>query len=445
MLERKAVKILAEWKNRKNKKALIINGARQVGKTYSVREFAKTYLHFIELNFLESPQLRQIFEGSLKASDLKQKISLATGTALSEFHNALLFLDEVQECPNAITALKFLAAEEDLDVIATGSALGMAYNRVTSFPAGSIEYYKMHSLDFEEFLWAIGVDRTVVDDLMAHFKSLEKVDDFINDAMLQNLRMYMVVGGMPEVVQNYVDTGDLVSVHRLQRNIYTDYIADIARYAEPAIKIKTENCYKSIPAQLSKENHKFQYKTVEKNGTARKFENSLDWLINADMVIPVKNTSIVEYPLKSKEISDNVRIYPSDTGLLISTYDFSIKAALLSENDMGKESDNIILRTAKGGLYEALAADMLVKAGHEDLYFHRNDQGTAEIEFLLEGADGVIPVEVKAGSHSGRKGTKTLDNLLKKNDIKYGYKAASQNVGVSGKKITLPVYMCMFL
>ena len=440
MLKRKAIEKLRTWKKEKKQKSLIVSGARQVGKTYIVREFGKEYASFIELNFLEQPQLCSIFKNNLSSDSILMGIRLSKpGVSVIE-GNTLLFLDEIQECPEAITALKFLAEDLRFDTVASGSALGMAYNRTTSFPVGYVEYLDMYSLDFEEFLWAMMVDEDIIAYVRNHFDSLTPVEDVLHEKFMDYFRQYMVLGGMPEVITAFLKDNDYYAAHEVQKRIYRDYIADIARFAQPQEKIKAEKCYRSIPAQLMKDNHKFQYGVVEDKGTSRKFESSLDWLESAHMTICVKNVGFVEYPLQLHEMGDSLRIYTTDIGLTISTFDFSIVQAALSDGGNNISGD-LLLKTAKGGLYETLIADVLAKSGHKNLHFYRNESGTAEMEFLIEGKDGVIPVEVKAG----RKKAKTLDNLLKKEDISKGYKLANQNIGVSGKKITLPLYMAMWI
>ena len=440
LLKRKALIDLRKWKAENKHKSLIISGARQVGKTYIVREFGKEYRSFIELNFLEQPELCQIFKSNISVDTILMGIRLSKPDAHIIDGDTLIFLDEIQECPEAITALKFMASDIRIDTVASGSALGMAYNRVSSFPVGYVDYLDMHSLDFEEFLWSIGIDEDIIEHIKGHFNMLTTVEDIFHDRFMQYLRQYMVLGGMPEVIDIFQKTNDFHTAYEVQKRIYRDYLADIARFAAPAEKIKAEKCYRSIPSQLMKDNHKFQYSVVEHKGTARKFESSVDWLESAHMTIPVKNVSFVEYPLQMHEIYENMRIYPSDIGLIICTFDFSIVQAILADGNIS-ETNTLILKTAKGGLYEALIADMLTKNGHKNLHFYRNDAGTAEIEFLIEGRDGVIPVEVKAG----RKKAKTLDNLLKKEDIIKGYKLANQNIGIDGKKVTLPLYMAMWI
>jgi len=352
-----------------------------------------------------------------------------------------LFLDEIQECERAVSALKFLAQDATADVYVSGSLLGIQYKNKTSFPVGYVDFETMYSLDFEEFLWAMGVDEDIYESLGEYFQNGRKLPEAIHDRMSRYLRQYLVLGGMPEVVAAFAETNDYSRADRVQRNLYQSYLLDIARYADAAIKIKAESCYKSIPVQLSKENHKFQYKVVEKGGNAKKFGSSLDWLVSAQMVIPVMNVSAAEYPLKSFAKEDNLRLYPNDIGLLICTYGYELKRALLEEESPDEPGTGILLKTAKGGIYEALAADMLKKTGIEQLYFYRNEAGTVEIEFLIEGNDGVIPLEVKAG----RSGTKSLNKILESEDIRYGYKFASQNIGRAGKKITMPLYMMPFV
>lgn len=440
MLKRKYTEQLQVWKKNKDKKPLVINGARQIGKTYLVENFGESYESFIELNFIENPGMADIFSGNLSAEEILTGIKLNMPGKKVIDGKTLVFLDEIQECPNAITSLKFLAKDKRIDVIATGSALGMAYNRATSFPVGSVEYIDMTALDFREFLWAIGIEDDVIAQVKKYYDNMEEVPTGIHNAMKQYLAKYMIIGGMPEVVNKFIIGEDYYGADLIQKRLYRDYLADIARFAKPDIKIKAESCYKSIQNQLHKDNHKFQYGVVEKKGTARKFETSVDWIVNANMALSVHNISFVEYPLSDHAMNDSFRLYMSDIGMFVGTYDYSLKAQILTDV-MDDKTDNIILKTAKGGLYEALVCDILYKNGHRDLYFYRNEAGTAELEFLYDSSNGVVPIEVKAG----KSGTKTLNNILTKEDISVGYKLSAQNVGRSGKKITLPLYMAMFM
>ena len=443
MLKRKVFDQLKLWKDRANNKCLVISGARQVGKTYIVRKFGEAeYASYIELNFIENPGLSSIFMGSLNSDDILAGIRLNFPDKQIIPGSTLILLDEIQECTNAITALKFLAVDNRIDVIATGSLLGLQYKGNSSYPVGSVEYLDMHSLDFQEFLWALGIGEDIIEQLRKYYDEKTAVPYGIHSKMMAYLKQYLVLGGMPEVINTFIKENDYYAADIVQRRIYRDYLMDIARYADPNIKIKAEQCYKSIPLQLSKENHKFQYSVVEHRGTAKKFESSLDWVINAGMAAPVLNVSKVEYPLAAHAIEDNIRLYNTDIGFLICTYDFSLKKALLEDEDFcDKSLANPILKTAKGGIYESLVADMLIKAGYTNLFFHRNEPGTVEIEFLIEKPFGVLPIEVKAG----RSGTKSLNSLLKNEDIQFGFKLADQNIGIKDKKITLPLYMAMFL
>ena len=443
MLKRKVYDELLQWKINRNNKACLINGARQVGKTFSVREFAKrNYETVYELNFLENSRLKTIFSGSLDPETILASIRLNFPEKQFSAGKTLLFLDEIQECPEAITALKFLSKDERFDVIATGSALGIAYESATSFPVGSIFGVTMHALSFEEFLWAKGVDAAIIDILQTYFETKKPVPEAINNKMMDLLREFLVVGGMPEIVQNYVDSNDFTSTHLLQKNIYSDYVNDIARFSRPEIKIKAEECYRSIPQQLEKENHKFQYSQVENRGTARKFESSVDWLVNARLAQQVFNVSKVEFPLQSFKRADNFRLYMNDVGLFVSTFDISVKQALLNDSAVESVPSNVVLKTAKEGIYEALAADILSKNGHEDLYFYRNEQGNIEIDFLVEGGAGPLPLEIKAGAKTK---TKSLNRVLESDEVPLGFKFGTQNIGIAGRKVTMPLYMLMFI
>jgi len=442
MLKRKMMEKLESWKCSKKNKCLLIMGARQVGKTFIIREFCReNYESVIELNFIEREDIKNIFDDDLSPETIYRGIRLYMPDAHFVPGKTALFLDEIQECEKAVSALKFLAQDETVDVYVSGSLLGIQYKNKTSFPVGYVDFETMYSLDFEEFLWAMGVDEDIYESLGEYFRKAEKVPWAVHDRMNRYLSQYLVLGGMPEVVNVFAETQDYSQADRVQRNLYQSYLLDIARYADAPIKIKAESCYKSIPMQLVKDNHKFQYKVVEKGGNAKKFGSSLDWLASAQIVIPVFNVAKVEYPLKSFAKEDNLRLYPNDIGLLICTYGFEMKRALLNDTDIEDPGENILLKTVKGGICEALAADMLKKTGIEQLYFYRNDDSTIEMEFLIEGSDGVVPIEVKAG----RTGTKSLNKLLKSEDILYGYKAASQNVGQAGKKITIPMYMLPFV
>lgn len=432
MLKRKITSIIDGWVKSKNSECLLIKGARQIGKTYAVEAYGREhYANFIEINFERNPDYKAIFDGSLEVDEMIKRISLFLPNVKFVEGKTLLFLDEIQACPNARTSLKFWAIDNRFDVVASGSLLGINYAEVSSFPVGYERQVEMHSLDFEEFLWAIGIDNSVISDLWTHFETITPVDDVVNRKMLNYMREYMVVGGMPAVVNKYIETSNMGEVHQEQVKIVNAYLNDIAKYASNTDKPKSRNCFLSIPKQLAKENTKFQYSVVEKGGTARKYANSIDWLRDAGYVSYCVNLSTIKFPLAAYTKPEQFRIYMNDMGLLISMYSYDMKRAII---------DDTLSGAAKGGIYENLVADFLIKKGI-NLYYYQKDDNSVEIEFLLEKEAHPVPVEVK----SNRGATASLNKIMLLDDIRIAYKFTSGNIGVVEKKVTLPIYMAMFL
>lgn len=423
---------LLEWKNSKDKECLLVKGARQIGKTFIIEDFARNhYKYFVEINFEQHPEMKAIFDGSLSVPELIQRITLFMPEAEFVPHETLLFLDEIQSCPQARTSLKFWAIDNQYDVVATGSLLGINYKEVSSYPVGYERQMEMYSLDFEEFLWALGIKENLITDLRCRFDSVQPVDAFVHDKMMAYLREYMVIGGMPAVVNKFVETNNFNLVHAEQSKILADYLNDIAKYAPTADKPKARSCYLSIPSQLAKENTKFQYSVVEQKGTARKFSNSLDWLRDANLIAFCHNVSTVEFPLAAYAKQDQFRIYVTDIGLLIAMYGFEMKRAIIEDT---------LASHVKGGIYENLMADFLLKKGLP-LYYYCKENNSVEVEFFLECNAKPVPIEVKA-----KRGTTTsLNTVLDKSNIELGYKFGSGNVGKEGKKTTLPFFMAMFV
>ena len=429
MLRRKIYDKLLAWKNNKGKKdAILLRGVRQCGKTYIVREFGKReYKNFIEINFIERPDMQAVFSGNLDVDNMVQQIKLSMPGCQFIPGETLLFLDEIQDAPNARTSLKFWTQDGRFDCIASGSLLGIDYKNEVSIPVGYEQQLIMRTLDFEEFLWALGVEVNLKEMLAPYVDGTKRVPEAMHNSLNKYLQEYMVVGGLPEVVDTYIATKDFYQVHLLQEKILRDYQDDIAKYALNQDKIKAKQCFLSIPRQLSKENHKFQYSVVEKKATARKFTSSLDWLHNAGLIDFAYNVNSPWFPLKAYVKEDQFRVYLCDIGLLVAMYGYQLKIALLSDALEGP---------AKGGIYESLVADILAKRG-EELYYYKKEDSTLEIEFILERDCKLVPVEVKA-----RKGsTRSLNELLKMDNIERGYKLTAQNTGVVEKKITLPLYM----
>lgn len=433
MLRRKIYDKLLAWKNSAGKKdAVLLRGVRQCGKTYIVREFGKReYKNFIEINFIERPNMQAVFSGNLDVDSMVQQIKLSMPGCQFIPGETLLFLDEIQDAPNARTSLKFWTQDGRFDCIASGSLLGIDYKNEVSIPVGYEQQLIMRTLDFEEFLWALGVEVNLKEMLAPYVDGAKRVPEAMHNSLNKYLQEYMVVGGLPEVVDTYIATKDFYQVHLLQEKILRDYQDDIAKYALNQDKIKAKQCFLSIPRQLSKENHKFQYSVVEKKATARKFTSSLDWLHNAGLIDFAYNVNSPWFPLKAYVKEDQFRVYLCDIGLLVAMYGCQLKIALLSDALEGP---------AKGGIYESLVADILAKRG-EELYYYKKEDSTLEIEFILERDCKLVPVEVKA-----RKGsTRSLNELLKMDNIERGYKLTAQNTGVVEKKITLPLYMAAII
>ena len=434
MLKRKFYDKLLDWKKKANKKPLFVRGARQIGKTYIIDYFGKTnYSSYIYINFLENSEYKRIFDGALNAATIYSRMSLMIQSARFTENDTLIFLDEIQECGNARTALKFLAQDARYDIVVSGSLLGVQYKNVKSIPVGYEEPVTMHSLDFEEFLWAKGYSQEQISALQESFLEQRKVDDLINDVMHKELREYMVIGGMPAVVQQFIEKRNFAEADEIQRQIVSDYLDDIMNYASDVEKPKIRNCFLSIPRQLARENEnrKFKYAEVEKGVGARKFINSVEWLRDASMAEMAHNLTAPLFPLSAYEDESAFKLYLSDIGLLSSLYGFETKAAIINQTIRG---------SVKGALYENLIATGLVRRGYA-LRYLQDRRIPMEVEFLLEKDGKVVPLEVKASNAS----TASLNRLLEREDIEFGYKFTSGNVGVAGKKITLPHYMMMFI
>lgn len=435
MLERKIQEELHKWKARDDRKSLVVSGARQVGKTYAVERFGREcYQESITVNFKETPSAAAVFQGDLTVDGMVQALRFRLPDHEVAPGRTLLFLDEIQECPEAITSLKFWTADGRYDVVASGSLLGIDYNRPSSYPVGYVDYLTLRGLDFEEFLWAQGLGRGLTSSIRQMFDAREPVPAAIHDQLMEHYRTFCALGGMPEVVQKYEDTKDFRVADRVQRALLQDYLYDIAHYATASEKIKAERCFLSIAGQLlGKENHKFQYKVVERGGKAAKYYSSVDWLTRADMAATSTNVTSVSYDLTDYEIEGNFRLYCTDVSLLLAMRDFALKQAIV---------EGTLTGNTKGGLYESFVADALVKSGHA-LHFYRNESTKREIDFVIQDGGRVVPVEVKAG----RAAANSLRSVMRGNaDIGLAYKVADANVGVSDDGVvTVPHYMAMYL
>ena len=439
MLIRKVYDEMLEWKKSHHNKCLMIKGARQVGKTHIVREFGKNeYESFIEINFIEEPSLKEIFSGNLDAESIYKRMTLNMRDIKLIPGKTLIFLDEIQVCGNARTAIKFLAEDNRYDVITSGSLLGLTYSEEAdpeveepaSNPTGYEDFITMYSLDFEEFLWANGYDSEKIKLLKEYFDSNEKVPDITNQTYEELFREFIIVGGMPEVVADFVVNKDFNSVDRIQQRIITDYGFDIGKHAKGAEKVKVKKCYDSIPKQLSKELKKFQYSVVESGQTKKKYGNSITWLVDSALVHICNNVREPYIPLLGNAIDDQFKLYINDTGLLCAMYGFETKKAILN---------NTIKGNAKGGIYENIISECLIKKGYK-LYYYKPDS-QHEIEFLIERDEEVIPVEVKAGNSA----TPSLNNFINEYKPSVAYKLINGQLGVVDSKKTIPHYMILFV
>ncbi len=440
MLRRKIYGELLKWKKTKSHECLLVNGARQVGKTYIVEQFGKNeYEHYFYLNFIENPSYRAIFEGSLEPAEIYKRLSLYVPDARFLPGSTLIFLDEIQACRKARTALKFLALDDRFDVIASGSLLGVHYkgsfeheaDSELSIPVGYEREITLHALDFEEFLWALGTTERAIGIMQESFASREKIDDAALARFQTILRDYLVVGGMPAVVNEYLSTSNFQNVYAEQGKILAAYEADVEKYAANSDRQKIKRVYYSLARQLSREYTKFQYKTVERNGSGRKYAGALNWLIDAGLVQAVTNVALPALPLAAYEKPEEFKVYASDIGLATHLFGFETQAAL---------QRNTLKGPAKGGIYENLVFDMLSKRGCTLHYYKRVDS-TREIEFLLERDGGVVPVEVK----SSRGSTPSLNAYIEDFTPRVAYKLIDGNLGAVGCKVTLPQFMAMFL
>lgn len=435
LLRRKIDRFLLEWKNNLNHMPLIIKGARQIGKTESIRHFAKNnFDSVIEINFALQKQYKDIFDDGFEVDTIIKNITLHN----TEFRiipgNTLIFFDELQDCPNCATSLKAFNQDGRYDVICSGSLMGINYQEIESNSVGNKEDYEMHSMDFEEFLWAKGYSETLIDDLFRHMLEVTPLSNTEYHIVMDAFREYMVIGGMPAIVNTFVTQNNYSGTLKMQKQILRDYEEDITKYAKGLDKAKILNIYRKIPVFLGKDNKKFQISKVAKGARNRDYIGTVDWLSDAGIINICYCMDQPELPLKGNYNPDNYKIYYRDTGLLIASLDDEAQKDL---------RDNKNFNTYKGAIYENIIADMLLKQGY-GLYFYRNEKSTIEMDFFVRDTDSLIPVEVKATDNA----TISLNNLIKKDcysDIRYGIKLADKNIGFNGRFYTFPYFLTFLL
>lgn len=442
MYKRKIESVLLEWKDTPNHKPLVIKGCRQCGKTSSVVAFAKKhYKHVIYIDFHEQEQLCALFAGSLSVDYLTMAISASVPCAQFVPKQTCLVLDEIQNCPRARSSLKFFMKDGRYDVICTGSLLGVSgYKNAeqikaedqATIPVGAETIVEMYPMDFEEWLWANGINEQVFDFLRKSLQDETPIPADIHQRLRQLLLEYVVVGGMPEAVKIFFATHDMNQVCQVQRHILNGYRDDMIKYARAEDKPRIRECFDSIPRQLSRDNKKFTYSVVRKGGRSKEYISCLQWIEDAGIVRRCYNLMLPEIPLSGNSIQDCFKVYMADTGLLVSMLDDGTQGDILQGN----------LWTYKGAVYENLVADILGKMGRK-LYYYQKESGL-EIDFVMRYKGECTLLECKANTGNA-KSVKTILNHPDKYHVNAAIKLGDYNIGRSDRLLTLPLYMAFLL
>lgn len=442
MFRRKIEKTILSWKQSQNRKPLVIKGCRQCGKTSSVLDFArKHYTHVVYLDFHEHKEYKSFFSGALDVDTLILNMSMGLkGAKFIEGKTCIVF-DEIQDCPNARSSLKFFCLDGRYDVICTGSLLGVNGYKTkeeneeeqrASIPVGFEHIVTMFPMDFEEWLWANGIEQQHIDYLIKCLHDEIPVMEAIHNRMRELLRLYIIVGGMPDAVNTFVLTNNMNEVRIVQQSIVDNYKADMLKYALQQDKAKIRECFDSIPSQLAKENKKFQYSTIRKGGRSKDYLGSLQWIEDAGIIRRCYNTHITELPLAGNLINDCFKVYMADIGLLMSMLEEGTAWSIM-QGDM---------LAYKGAVYENLAADIFGKMGRKLYYFQK--EGGLELDFLIRYRGECCPVECKARTGNA----KSLQTVMKNPDhyhVLHAIKLGDYNVGRNGSVLTLPFYMAFLL
>lgn len=437
MLKRKIDKYLEEWKASADKKPLIVKGARQVGKTASIRYFGeKYYNNIVEINFALQPKYKQIFADGYEVDSIIKNITLLNPTLVFVPHETLLFFDELQEYPDCATSLKSFKQDGRYDVICSGSLMGLYYQQIESNSVGYKTDYEMYSLDFEEFLWAKGYDEHFINDLYQHMVELKPLSNMQMDVLGGLFSDYMILGGMPEVVSRYIESGQFSGLLQLQRQLLQDYEEDITKYASGFDKAKVLAVYRHITTFLAAENKRFQVTKIARGARNREYIGAVEWLANAGIINICYCLQTPSLPLKGNYDAKLYKVYYRDTGLLIASLDEEAQEDLRANRNFG---------TYKGAIFENIVADMLAKQGY-DLYYYRSESPSLEMDFFVRDAQSLIPVEVKAKDNA----TVSLNRLIssdkeKYDDIQYGIKLCNKNIGFNGKFYTFPYFLTFLL
>lgn len=446
MLKRKIINELIEWKENtlSKRNALVIKGLRQVGKTFIVIDFAKKYYeNQIYINFKNNDDIKAIFEENLDVDRILMDISAKFPNVKLIPHKTVIIFDEIQECSNARASLKSFVEDGRYDVIATGSLLGIkGYNKKIGkgVPTGSEHIIYMYPLDFEEFLWAKGISEDVINYLKKSFKNKTKISNGVHQSMLRYFKEYICVGGLPEVVNNFILTSDMNVVLKTQRDLIEEYRDDFAKHLDKneneeidyKLLTKINSVFDSIPSQLSKENKKFQYSKIKEKGRNSEFEDAIEWLVDSGIVSKCYNLHTLELPLEGNKFENIFKLYLNDTGLLMAMLEDGSSFEILNGN----------LGIYKGAIYENIIADIFSKMGKK-LYYYHKDSGL-EIDFIIKYEGNITLVEVK--SKNGN--TKSANVILNNFDIykiSKCIKIGEYNIGEVDNKITIPYYLAFLL
>lgn len=430
-MRREMLKKLVEWKSNSSHKPLILYGARQVGKTYLVEEFAKeNYEYCYSINFEFDEDARKIFSSNLDIKTLLMQLTTYRSVPIVA-GKTLLFFDEVQKCPQVLTALKVFALDGRFDVIASGSMLGIIMNEVSSYPVGYVESLYMRPMSFKEFLWANGYQDELINNFKTYFDNKEALPIAIHEKLKQLFLHYIVVGGMPAAIKKYIDSFNMQEVNHIKQNILIDYKNDIAKYANHTTREKVRECFDSIPDQLAKDNKKFQYKVVKQGGTARYYGSALNWILDAGLGIKVNRLKTFDVPLRAYRDLNAFKFYFNDTGLLLSFYEPSTSYEIINGN----------LGVFKGGIFENAMAQCLIDNGLPLYYYQKSE--SLEIDFVTSIKGKIVPIEVKSGKNTK---ASSIKNIIEKENLDYGIVFSMNNMNCSNKKIKYyPLYMIMFL
>lgn len=433
-LRRKIDDILSDWKREVGRKPLIVKGARQIGKTYSISKFGRgNYASFITINFILQPEYLNIFSDGFDVDRIIKNISFINPELRFVEGDTLILFDELQECPSCATSLKSFAIDGRYDVICSGSLMGLNYKEIESNAVGYKTDVDMFSLDFEEFLWAKGYSEAQIESLFESMISVQPLGQVEFKTLSDIFKDYMVVGGMPAVVEKYISQGNFSGTLQLQRQLLLDYREDITKYAKGLDKAKILTVYDHVSTSLAKDNKRFQISKIGRNARNRDYVGVIDWLALAGIVNVCYSLLQPELPLKGNYNPDMYKLYYQDTGLLVASLDDE------AQDDLRK---NMNFGTYKGALYENIVGDMLRKQGY-NLYYYRNEKSTVELDFMVRDADSLVPLEVKASDATPRSLVKMTDGRIP--DIHYGVKLCGSNIGFNGQFYTFPYFLTFLL